>query len=87
MNLCKKIFKVNCSEINIATILTKECEAEKQIELYPREKKALKHCIQMAESHIASWQFNDKREKESVRVAKQFLRKLRLLEIKELEEK
>lgn len=86
MNLCKKMFKVICSDINLATILTKECKTEKQIELYPREKKALKHCIQMAKSHIASWQFNDKREKESVRVAKLFLRKLRLLEIKELEE-
>lgn len=86
MNLCKKMFKVICSEINLVTILTKECKTEEQIELHPGEKKALKHCIQMAESHIASWQFNDKREKESVRVAKQFLRKLRLLEVKELEE-
>lgn len=83
MNLCKKMFNVLCSEINLATIVSMSV---KKIDLDIREKKALKHCIQMAESHIASWQFNDKREKESVRVAKQFLRKLRLLEIKELEE-
>ena len=52
---------------------------EIQVSITLREKKAIRHCIQMAESHIASWQFNDKREKESVRVAKQFIKKLKLL--------
>lgn len=59
---------------------------EIQVPITLREKKAIRHCIQMAESHITSWQFNDKREKESVRVAKQFIRKLKLLGTKEMEE-
>lgn len=82
----KAIDMFKCCEFNLATMKIKEYETEGQFELHIREKKALKHCIQMAESHISSWQFNDKREKESVRVAKQFLRKLRLLETKKLEE-
>lgn len=59
---------------------------EIQVSLTEIEKKALKHCVRMAEAHIADWQFHDKQEKESVRVAKQFLRKSRLLETKKLEE-
>lgn len=64
----------------------KNVRTEIQITLTLREKKAIKHCIQMAESHIASWEFHDKREKESVRVAKQFIRKSKLLGSKVLEE-
>lgn len=59
---------------------------EIQVPLTEIEKKALAHCVRMAEAHIADWQFHDKREKESVRVAKQFLRKSRSLKIKKYEE-
>ena len=59
---------------------------EIQITLTLREKKAIRHCVRMAESHIVEWAFHDKQEKESVRVAKQFLRKLKLLGAKGMEE-
>lgn len=44
------------------------------------EIKALVHCVRMAEAHIADWQFHDKREKESVKTVRKFLRKCKELE-------
>ena len=52
---------------------------EIQISLTVTEKKAILHCVRMAEAHIFDWQFNDKREKESVKTVRKFLRKCRKL--------
>ena len=65
---------------------------EIQVTLTEIEIKALIHCVRMAEAHIVDWQFHDKREKESVKIVRRFLRKCRKLkkeqanEIKKLEE-
>lgn len=56
---------------------------EIQVPLTLIEKKAILHCVRMAEAHIADWQFNNKRDKECVKTVRSFLKKVKTYENKD----